>query len=57
MSYYPKSQITTNLYTNGGEFTVQQNNPLTVYIGYYWKNSKNQFFAGRTPKEKPLRRI
>ena len=57
MSYYPKSQITTNLYTNGGEFTVQQNNPLTVYIGYYWKNSKNQFFAGRTPQEKPLRRI
>ena len=53
MPYYPKSQVTTNLYTNGGEFTTQQNNPLAVYIGYYWRNSKGQFFTGKTPQDAP----
>jgi hypothetical protein len=53
MSYYPLSQITANLYTNGGEFTTQQNNPLTLYVGNYWKNSKGQFFTGKTPQDTP----
>lgn len=53
MSYYPKSQVITNLYTNGGEFTTQQDNPLTIYVGYYWKNSQGQFFTGKTPQETP----
>ena len=40
MAYYPKSQIKTNLYTNGGEYTTSQNQFSTVaesYIGYYYK--------------------
>jgi len=50
MSYYPKSQITTNLNTNGGELAYTDGQE---YIGYYWKNSKNQFFTGKTPQDKP----
>jgi hypothetical protein len=51
--YYPKSQITPNLYTNGGEFTTRYNDPLSNYIGYYWKTSDNKFFSGKTPQNKP----
>jgi len=57
MSYYPLSQITANLYTNGGEFTTQQDNPLTVYVGNYWRNSKGQFFTGKTPQDTPTQRL
>jgi hypothetical protein len=57
MSYYPLSQITANLYTNGGEFATQQDNPLTVYVGNYWKNSKGQFFTGKTPQDTPTQRL
>jgi hypothetical protein len=49
--YYPLSQITPNLYTNGNEYIVistQEN-----YVGYYWKNSKDQFFTGKTPQDQP----
>lgn len=49
--YYPLSQITPNLYTNGGEYinTVTQEN----YIGYYFKTSKGEFFTGRNNNDKP----
>lgn len=55
MPYYPKSQIITNLYTNGGEFVYI--NTLDIYVGYYWKNSKNQFFTGKTPQDTPTRQL
>ena len=32
--YYPKSQITPNLYTNGGEYILT--NTGKDYIGYYY---------------------
>ena len=51
MAYYPKSQITTNLYTNGGEFTRTDTNE--IYIGFYWKNSSGECFSGKTPSDKP----
>ena len=51
MAYYPKSQITTNLYTNGGEFTRIDNNE--IYRGYYWKNSSNKYYSGKTPNDTP----
>jgi hypothetical protein len=47
MAYYPLSQITPNLYTNGDEFIYLTDK--TPYIGYYYKVSNGQFFAGRTP--------
>jgi len=49
--YYPKSQIKTALYTNGDQFArfdTQQE-----YRGYYWKNSKGQFFTGKNPNDTP----
>lgn len=48
--YYPKSQIITNLYTNGNELVYT--NPFQAdYIGYYWKTSKGKFFSGKTPQD------
>jgi hypothetical protein len=56
MAYYPKSQIKTNLYTNGGEYTTSSNpNSLTVteYKGYYYKTSTGQLYTGKSPSDKP----
>ena len=47
MAYYPKSQITKNLYTNGNEleiYTTRQN-----YIGYYYVVSSGNSFVGKSP--------
>lgn len=49
--YYPKSQIKTNLYTNGKEFVRKDNNE--EYKGYYWQNSSNRFYTGKTPSDTP----
>jgi hypothetical protein len=53
MSYYPLSQITANLFTNGGEYSTSLKNQSISYKGYYWKTSKNQFFTGKTPQDTP----
>jgi hypothetical protein len=56
MAYYPKSQVKTNLYTNGGEYTTTSNQFSTVaesYIGYYYKTSTGQLYTGKNPQEKP----
>ena len=46
--YYPKSQISTNLYTPGGElenlFTGEN------YMGYYFKTSNGSYQSGKTPQ-------
>lgn len=55
MSYYPLSQVTSNLYTNGGEFVYI--NTLTPYVGYYWKNSKGKYYTGKTPQDVPTREL
>ena len=49
--YYPKSQITPNLYTNGGEFV----NSITqeIYTGYYFKISSGKYFTGRNQDDRP----
>ena len=49
--YYPKSQITTNLYTNGSEYIILSNG--RDYIGYYFTTSDNRIFSGRNPNDKP----
>jgi hypothetical protein len=49
--YYPKSQVKTNLYTNGGEYIVLNTN--TSYKGYYYETSTGEYFSGRTPNEIP----
>lgn len=49
--YYPKSQIKTNLYTNGGEL-VFINRQDVYYTGYYYETSTGKKFTGKTPNSK-----
>lgn len=49
--YYPKSQISTGLYSNGELVFKSTKKP---YTGPYWKNSKGQFFTGKTPQNTPV---
>ncbi len=49
--YYPLSQITTNLNTNGGEFIYA--NTKQEYKGDYYKTSKGEYFTGKTPQDGP----
>jgi len=49
--YYPKSQITPNLYTNGGDFVLSTDN--SDYTGYYFKISTGKYFTGRNQNDRP----
>jgi len=49
--YYPKSQIKTSLYTNGGEFVLRSNS--SSYKGYYYETSNERYFTGQNPNESP----
>lgn len=53
MSYYPLSQIKTNLFTSGNEFVTNIDDPNSLYKGYYWKTSNGKYFIGKTPQEIP----
>ena len=53
--YYPQSQITSNLYTNGNEFIYS--NTQLPYVGYYWKVSNGKYFTGKTPQDTPNEEI
>ena len=55
MKYYPSSQIITNLKTNGNEFVNEFSN--LPYKGNYWKNSKGEFFTGKTPLDPPIEKL
>jgi hypothetical protein len=55
MAYYPKSQVKTNLYANLGEYLIASTN--APYQGPYWKNSKGEFFTGKTPSDVPFQRL
>jgi hypothetical protein len=48
--YYPKSQIKTNLYSNGDYILSTTSLP---YIGYYYETSNGTFFTGKTPNDPP----
>jgi hypothetical protein len=49
--YYPKSQIKTNLYTNGGEYSTSTDNQ--PYQGYYYEISSGQQYTGKNPQDGP----
>jgi hypothetical protein len=51
MQYYPKSQIKTDLFSNGGDFSRSDNG--LPYVGSYWKTSDGSVFSGKTPNDKP----
>ena len=53
--YFPKSQITANLYTNGREFIYP--NSLQEYTGYYFKTSDGKYYTGRNPNDPPVQEI
>ena len=53
--YYPQSQIKTNLYTNGQEFSIESTKEN--YIGYYWKTSDGKYFTGKTPNDKNIQEL
>ena len=53
--YYPKSQITTDLYTNGNELVVKSNS--LNYIGYYYKLSTGEMFVGKKPTSGKIKLI
>jgi hypothetical protein len=44
--YYPKSQITPNLYSNGD---LVFKNSLKLFYGYYYATSDGKFFLGPSP--------
>ena len=49
--YFPKSQVKTNLYTKGGEYSFVDS--TNSYKGYYYQTSNGKYFSGRTPNESP----
>jgi hypothetical protein len=51
MSYYPKSQIKTNLYTNGDEFVISTTQE--IYKGHYYQVSNGNKYTGKTPEDGP----
>ena len=53
--YFPKSQITTNLYTNGGEYVYVSTNE--EYTGYYFQTSDGRYFTGRNTNDPPNQEI
>jgi hypothetical protein len=53
--YYPQSQITSNLYTNGSEFMYLKTG--LEYIGDYFKISTGKYYTGRTPQDAPNEEI
>lgn len=51
MPYYPKSQIVTSLYTNGGEYILSTTGE--EYIGYYYEISIGKKYTGKSPNKRP----
>lgn len=49
MAYYPKSQIKTNLYTNGGELAYKTTQE--EYIGFYYRVSNGRSYTGKNPND------
>jgi hypothetical protein len=51
MSYYPSSQIKSNLYTNGDEYALFTTKE--IYKGYYYELANGRRYTGRNPQDKP----
>jgi hypothetical protein len=51
MSYYPSSQIKTNLYTNGEEYILSTTKE--IYKGNYYELSSGKKYTGTSPNNKP----
>lgn len=53
--YFPKSQITTNLYTNGREYVYVDTEK--EYIGFYFKTSNGKYYTGKNPNDPPVQEL
>ncbi len=53
--YFPKSQITTNLYTNGKEYVYVGTEK--EYIGFYFKTSNGKYYTGKNPNDPPVQEL
>jgi hypothetical protein len=51
MSYFPKSQINPNLYTNGDEYVISSTKE--TYQGYYYETSNGEKYTGKNPNSPP----
>ena len=49
--YFPSSQYTPNLYTNGGEYILSTTRES--YTGYYFTTYQNKIYTGKTPNDLP----
>lgn len=49
--YYPKSQIKTDLYTNGGEYILSTTQE--IYQGFYYEISSGIKYTGKNPNDGP----
>ena len=47
--YYPKSQIKSNLYTNGDKYALSTTEE--IYIGYYYSTSGGTNYTGKYPND------
>ena len=47
--YFPKSQIQTNLHTNGGEYLLSTTGE--DYKGYFYKVNNGKIYTGKTPED------
>jgi hypothetical protein len=57
--YYPSSQVKTNQYTNGGEYTLSQNQNQSpdTYTGFYYEVSDGSIYTGRSPDSSNPQRL
>ena len=58
--YFPKTQITTDLYTNGNEYIYANstsNSEGNYYTGYYFKVSNGKFYTGKNPNDPPVQEL
>jgi hypothetical protein len=51
MTYYPKSQIKTDLYTNGEEYILSTTGEQ--YTGYFYETSNGNKYTGKHPNNPP----
>lgn len=51
MSYFPKSQIKLNQYTNGDEYAISSTKE--IYQGYYYEVSNGKKYTGKNPNSPP----
>ena len=53
--YIPKNKILPNLYTNGGEFVIEETQK--DYKGFYYRLYNGNLYTGKTPNDTPSQKL